>query len=62
MPYPYLAYHLDKDGLETPSDPAQVPDHGDNCPGCYGDGYILVVGPATGFKVVPKACDGQPAA
>lgn len=60
MTYPYLTSQIDADGVPAPADPVQVPQHGEDCPGCRGDGWQLVVGPKTGFRFVPKACDGRP--
>lgn len=59
MAYPYLTHRTDKDGIPTPTNPAEIPQHDENCPGCYGDGYQIVVGPNTGFDFAPKACDGR---
>lgn len=56
-----MKFHTDKEtGMPVPSDPAEVPSHRQSCGGCAGDGYKVVVGPATNFEWAAKPCDGVP--
>ena len=56
-----MRYHNDPEtGMPVPSDPAEVPKHGETCPGCCGDGYKVVVGPSTNFEWAAKPCDRKP--